>query len=143
MTPSQASHSLFNQEFSFPVVGTPYVESGYENCLEATPGTLLELVREPDNKFDPDAIMVKLFGEKIGYVPAKGYSCSKCWDIIDPHTYTCVNCGKDEHIVKKGLASRLVHLNALSYRYVCAVETVSPGSKSAPITAKLLVIETL
>jgi hypothetical protein len=35
------------------------------------PGTPVVLVREPDNKFDPNAVMVWIDGKHVGYIPSK------------------------------------------------------------------------
>ena len=38
-------------------------------CLNATPGSVVDLVREPDNESDPNAIRVEFEGDMLGYVP--------------------------------------------------------------------------
>lgn len=48
----------------------------YQNGAILTPGKPLELVKEPDNKFDKDAIAVYGDGKKIGFVANKNYT--KC-----------------------------------------------------------------
>jgi len=35
------------------------------------PGHSIQLIREPENKFDPHAIALSYDGKKIGYIPAK------------------------------------------------------------------------
>jgi len=35
------------------------------------PGHLVQLIREPENKFDPHAIALSYDGKEIGYIPAK------------------------------------------------------------------------
>ena len=49
----------------------------YKNNVVLTPGMSLKLVREPDNKFDKDAIAVYAEDEKIGYVANKDYTKSE------------------------------------------------------------------
>lgn len=132
---------LLNQEFEFPVVGTQYVEGAYDRCVAVSPGTPLELVQDPQNPYDTDAIEVHLDGVRIGFVPNSGYSCSDCWYPVDPRTYTCVNCGQDKFIIKKGLATRIAKLGTFLHNYGCLVEKVVPSSKSVPIHAKLIVLE--
>lgn len=50
-------------------------------------GMMLQLVREPDNEFDPDAIAVFADGEKVGYVANRDATCldisSKASEIQD------------------------------------------------------------
>lgn len=48
----------------------------YKNGVILTQGKPLELVREPDNEFDKDAIAVYADGKKIGFVANKNYT--KC-----------------------------------------------------------------
>jgi HIRAN domain len=68
---------LGNGQYSFAVVG----ESHHQIELEEIVGGRTEesadfecaalLVSEPDNSFDPNAIMVFITGEKVGYLPRK------------------------------------------------------------------------
>lgn len=45
---------------------------GLDPYLAGTlPGTDVVLVREPDNKFDPNAVMVWIGGQHVGYIPSK------------------------------------------------------------------------
>lgn len=44
---------------------------GTEILRELKPGDRLELVREPDNPHDPDAVRVEWRGVKLGYVPRR------------------------------------------------------------------------
>ena len=46
----------------------------YQNGVILTPGKPLELVKEPDNEFDKDAIAVYAEGKKIGFVANKNYT---------------------------------------------------------------------
>ena len=42
---------------------------GYDLLAQLVPGTALQLVREPDNRYDAQAVRVEAFGRKIGYLP--------------------------------------------------------------------------
>lgn len=42
---------------------------GYEVLDKLVPGVALQLVREPENRYDPQAIRVEAFGRKLGYLP--------------------------------------------------------------------------
>ncbi len=54
----------------YSIVGQ--TKRGLDSHLTGTlPGTAVTLVREPDNKFDANAIMVWIDGKHVGYVPAK------------------------------------------------------------------------
>ena len=48
----------------------------YKNNISLSPGMELKLVREPYNKFDPDAVAVFVGSEKIGYVANNDYTKS-------------------------------------------------------------------
>ena len=48
----------------------------YKNNISLSPGMELKLVREPYNKFDPDAVEVFVGSEKIGYVANNDYTKS-------------------------------------------------------------------
>lgn len=44
----------------------------YDGCIvfsQLSMGTMLELVREEDNRYDPCAVAIYFDGEKLGYIP--------------------------------------------------------------------------
>ena len=52
------------------VAGTSYIPTLDRKMAHVDPGTLLTMVREPDNPVDPKAILIMTTeGQKIGYVP--------------------------------------------------------------------------
>jgi hypothetical protein len=51
-----------------PVAGFQY-HQGEAVWTALTVGTVLNLVREPDNTYDPRAVRVDWLGQKLGYVP--------------------------------------------------------------------------
>lgn len=54
----------------YSIVGQKHC--GLDPYLAGTlPGTDVVLIREPDNKFDPNAVMVWIDGQHVGYVPSK------------------------------------------------------------------------
>lgn len=63
------------------VAGLDYIDDADEILKKLGVGERLELVREAKNEYDKHAILVKLHGEKIGYVPRKdNYVLSKLMD---------------------------------------------------------------
>lgn len=55
---------------SYSIVGQKH--RGLDPYLTGTlPGTPVVLVREPANKFDPNAVMVWIDGKHVGYIPSK------------------------------------------------------------------------
>jgi len=134
MTPSLKT----NQTFKFVVVGTSYIKGAYLQCISAESGIPLELRSEPDNEYDKDAIGVYLDDMKIGYVPNQGFSCSNCWAPMDPKTYACKECGEHEHIVERGLATRLTNLKVLESKHGCVITEIKEKQKSAPLSVTLV-----
>ena len=55
---------------SSPLAGSQYYAVG-QQWLQLRVGDRLELVREPDNRHDPNAIRVEWRGHKLGYVPRR------------------------------------------------------------------------
>ena len=54
----------------YSIVGQKH--RGFDSHLVGIlPGTPVTLVREPDNKFDPNAVMVWIDGKHVGYIPSK------------------------------------------------------------------------
>jgi hypothetical protein len=56
--------------FKAPIVGTKFREAEVVKLLDGAPkGVDMQLVLEPDNKFDQHAVKVMYVGEHVGYVP--------------------------------------------------------------------------
>ena len=53
---------------SCPVAGFTYYQ-GVSLLADMVLGTKLQLKRDKNNKYDPQAVMIKFKGEKIGYIP--------------------------------------------------------------------------
>ena len=51
------------------IVGTQHQKGVFAAMFAADPGSLVDLVREPDNPYDPNAVAVHVEGVKCGYVP--------------------------------------------------------------------------
>lgn len=50
-------------------IGQKFRPGAHEKLLSTPAGTAVDLMREPDNKFDPNAIAVKVDGTHCGYIP--------------------------------------------------------------------------
>jgi len=63
------------QSVQLLVQSSPLAGFRYGEAASATPlmraGDALDLVREPDNPHDPDAVRVEWRGRKLGYVPRR------------------------------------------------------------------------
>lgn len=64
---------LFKQKkhYSFDVVGLPYYREAQDKVGRLDKNTLIEILPEPDNEYDKNAIKVVVNGQKIGHVPAR------------------------------------------------------------------------
>ena len=141
MTHSQKTNIHPNelQEYTFPVVGTSYRQGAYEHCARSSTGVPLELKADPTNAFDKYAIEVYLDDVFIGFVPNKGYSCSKCWSHVESNLWACSNCGApNKEFVEGGLARRLTERDILNQKFGCYISKLNVLSKSVPVTAKLV-----
>ena len=49
----------------------------YKHFAPFKPGTVVDLIKEPDNKHDPFAIRVEINGETVGYVADSKYTLIK------------------------------------------------------------------
>lgn len=56
---------------TYSIVGTAFVEGGEQIMATLATGDVLSLVREPTNRFDPNAIAVYAGKNRIGYIPRK------------------------------------------------------------------------
>ena len=69
--PASAAEPATNAKIllqSSPLAGFRYYE-GKRLWSEMKVGDALQLVREPENSYDPNAVRVEWRGEKLGYVP--------------------------------------------------------------------------
>lgn len=78
---------LFKSNYHFEVAGISHY---WENINEVWDGDTevsrpIELIPEPDNPKDPNAIRVDVYGKTIGYVPAK--KADKVHGILCQHVY--------------------------------------------------------
>lgn len=55
---------------SYSVVGTTFRDNAFD-LTKVEDGTMVHLVREPTNGFDPNAVMVWIDGFHVGYIPRK------------------------------------------------------------------------
>jgi hypothetical protein len=63
----QARQSRDYRVFPQAVAGESHYQNALASCIEGEP---VELVREPDNRHDPEAIRIdRVTGETIGYLP--------------------------------------------------------------------------
>lgn len=54
---------------NYPIVATQYGDLTEAEVQAIQPGAALVLVREPDNKYDKNAVAIYLDGRRVGYVP--------------------------------------------------------------------------
>lgn len=71
----------------------------------------LDLVPEPTNPHDPDAIRVEFeYAEgkffHLGYIPNSDSLCSQCKEVFERHPGTCPNCGSKQ-VDRCGTATRI------------------------------------
>lgn len=64
---------LFKQKkhYSFDVVGLPYYQDAQAKVGKLGKNTIIEVLPEPDNEHDKNAIKVVVNGQKVGHVPAR------------------------------------------------------------------------
>ena len=65
---------------SFLISGTSF---NGENCGKVTYGSRLSMEFEPENKYDPGAIIISCDGNPLGYVPNKPTMKEQCAKHID------------------------------------------------------------
>lgn len=63
------SRHKFKRHDGFKVAGLSYYWENYRDVIDPEGELNVELVPEPDNKHDPNAIKVIMNGQHIGYVP--------------------------------------------------------------------------
>ena len=87
------------------------ITGGYYYNFSPNNGQIVELVQEPDNEHDPDAIAVYLDGEKVGYVANSTYTLFKGFKNatqikgLNPKKAVILFVYLDEYIVAKLLDS--------------------------------------
>jgi hypothetical protein len=64
--PSRAAGSI--ELLDCTIAGFSY-HAGYALWPQLVPGRRVDLVREPDNRHDPDAVALFVDGQRIGYIP--------------------------------------------------------------------------
>jgi hypothetical protein len=127
-------------EIRTPVVGTTYIKQGYEFCLSLQKGDIVELVPDPKNQYDEDAIKVFVKDTQIGFIPNQGLTCGHCWHAVSTQTFMCNNCSESDNIVSKGLATRIIKQGLLTKNYGAIVDVIKSSSKTAPVIIKLVVV---
>lgn len=121
---------------SFPIVGTAYCNPSSIQDLEE--GMILQLVSEPENIYDSDAVKVLYNGIHVGYVPNRGFTCTNCWMYFPSKAAYC-SCGASwDQVIAGGLATRLTKTKALLRSYACLVATVDNTSYVPKVTVKLV-----
>lgn len=93
--------------------------------------TVLQLVREPENKFDPNAIAIYAnIGTKvhIGYVQNRVRRCQSCDNVVEKATEDedCPKCGGC--LNRDGLATELAHYIDNGYNYKARVTQYTGGN---------------
>jgi hypothetical protein len=129
---------------NFPVVGSKYCQVGLDFIRALPVVEPLELVPEPENPHDSNAIAVYARKEQIGYVPNKGVSCNVCWTSIKGSDSHCKHCGAGmDHFVPGGLATRINKSGVFDKDYACYIEKTDPTNEAILITACLVIADGL
>ena len=93
-----------------PVAGFQY-HQGEKLWRRLRPGAALELVREPDNPYDPRAVRLDWRGRKLGYVPRReNTAVSQLLDNSQPLTARVVNLRESDNPWER--IEFVVYLNA-------------------------------
>ena len=93
-----------------PVAGFQY-HQGEKLWRRLRPGAALELVREPDNPYDPRAVRLDWRGRKLGYVPRReNTAVSQLLDNNQPLTARVVNLRESDNPWER--MEFVVYLNA-------------------------------
>ena len=93
-----------------PVAGFQY-HQGEKLWRRLRPGAALELVREPDNPYDPRAVRLDWRGRKLGYVPRReNAAVSQLLDNNQPLTARVVNLRESDNPWER--IEFVVYLNA-------------------------------
>jgi len=125
---------------NFPVVATKYCNVDLDFIKSIELGEYVELIPEPDNKVDSNAIQVFILNHKVGYVPNRGVSCSICWSGVGGKDNFCTKCGaNNEHFVPGGLATRMIMAKIFEKDYSCYVESLDFFNEHMPITVGMVV----
>lgn len=80
-------NDLYNYKKQELIDTCHYEESIYKQTVDAEH---LELIHEPDNPYDPNAIKVLLDGKLVGYIAAK--DCKHILDIMDNNLFVSAAC---------------------------------------------------
>lgn len=75
----KAKDKPYYSKYTFSVAGLPYYRENYEN-INPDNEFPIQLIEEPDNPYDPNAIKVMMGKYHIGHVPAD--ECNKVKEII-------------------------------------------------------------
>ena len=86
---------MFSSHFHTYVAGIKHHKTNFYNLDLSQREHKLELIPEPTNKHDPNAIKVIVDGKHIGYVPAN--KCAKVHKILTKRiTEQCFICEEDD-----------------------------------------------
>lgn len=127
-------------ELKFPIVGSKFTELGEYYATLLKPNEPLELIPEPDNAYDKNALAVYYGNIHLGYVPNIGITCTKCWTSVNKYQYyMCTECGTNKYLVEGGLATRIINqlLNNQEINLAVVVYDVRENSKT-PVMVKLV-----
>ena len=127
-------------QIKFPIVGTRYLLDAIKSLPDLQIGMLLELEEDPENRHDPNAVMVLYNNVQLGFIPNSGYSCKYCWSHFPKEASECPKCGADfSAVVPGGLATRIKSSGALSSGDMfCFIDQLDVYDEYAPIRARLV-----
>jgi hypothetical protein len=107
---------------AFPLVGANHIPGALDFIKTIVAGNEpVQLIPDPENIHDPEAIKVYVYNTFIGYVPNKGYTCSHCGGSYNQDTSRCNDCEYSDYEVG-GVAHRLHKLGILNSNYEAICE---------------------
>lgn len=84
---------------TYSIVGTNFCGPKAQVLIKALkPGADVVLVREPDNKFDNNAVAVWVDGERVGYIPKATNRALSAFIDQSGRDFGVLNMATDEHV---------------------------------------------
>ena len=122
---------------SFVVTGTKYANEGVIDrvCGYGLDQPDLTLKKDESNSYDCFAVGVYWQNYRVGYLPAKGRTCSECLSKVSAKDVECAECGS-RAILNYGLNYRICRTCDF-VNYSCYLDAIRRGT-NFPLHALLL-----